>query len=785
MRHLRNLSVGAKLGLSAGLALLLLAALGITARTSLQRLTHLQETAAQAAQNVQRLADAQRAADELRVIGREIQRQEAATGLKDLIERARSQASEAKDALTAAGEAQGVVPRVEGYLQALEKEAGLREAVLHTRDRGLLHVIPDYQSALKTFGQELADGEASLGGVAAVTGSAQDAATAARAGGDVLGQARAQFTAYRLAMDSLQNAVLRFLATGNLGAANDVGDDAEQAGRAMTQLQQLKLPDGIVADSRMTQGFGDAIIKAAQALIAQSRDLAAFVASDLQQQDDNLGSAIWSAAARQSSAAEDARQEAATAASEAERLVVLLAGGIALVLVLSGWLTTRAVARPIAAMARTVARLAEGDAETAFGYSGRTDEIGRMAAALETLRGAVRDAFVRSQIIEQLPLGVMTASAAEGMPVTYVNPAGVEILGLVRDSLAVAPEQCIGHSLPTLAEAPALRDALAADAAALPRHCRIVLGAETLDVSVSAIRDRARTMVGPMLTWRRATEQAALVHRFEGTVGAIAQGVEGRAYEMTATAERMTGVARDAGARIEAVARASEQASGSVEAAAAGAEELAASIAEIGRQVADSARFASQAVQEAEATDRSVGGLAQAAQRIDDVVRLIGDIAGRTNLLALNATIEAARAGEAGKGFAVVASEVKNLAAQTARATEEIGAQISAMQGATGQAVEALRSIGGTIARMSEIATAIAGAVEQQSAATKEIAQAVQQAAANTTEVSHHVGEVRQDVARTGDEAALVLATASELAREAQALKAESDAFLQEVQKAA
>ncbi|MGA9866958.1 MAG: methyl-accepting chemotaxis protein, partial [Acetobacteraceae bacterium] len=229
----------------------------------------------------------------------------------------------------------------------------------------------------------------------------------------------------------------------------------------------------------------------------------------------------------------------------------------------------------------------------------------------------------------------------------------------------------------------------------------------------------------------------------------------------------------------------SEQAAASVAAGAAGAEELAASISEIGRPVSESARIAGQAVEEAEATDRCVGGLSEAAQRIDDVVRLIGDIAGRTNLLALNATIEAARAGDAGKGFAVVASEVKNLASQTARATGEIGAQISAMQGATSQAVDALRSIGATIGRMSDIATAIAGAVDQQSAATQEIAQAVQHAAAGTSEVTGTIALVSEDVARTGAEAETVQATARELARQSEALKAESDAFLDAVQKAA
>ena len=206
---------------------------------------------------------------------------------------------------------------------------------------------------------------------------------------------------------------------------------------------------------------------------------------------------------------------------------------------------------------------------------------------------------------------------------------------------------------------------------------------------------------------------------------------------------------------------------------------------EIGRQVSESARIAGQAVREAEDTDRCVNHLSEAASRIGDVVRLISDIAGRTNLLALNATIEAARAGEAGKGFAVVASEVKTLATQTARATGEIGAQITAMQTEVGQAVGALRSIGATIQRMNEIATAIAGAVEEQGATTQEIARAVQHAAAGTAEVNNNIATVTDSVGHTGRQAEAVLVAATTLTRQSDTFKAEVASFLSAVREAA
>ena len=191
------------------------------------------------------------------------------------------------------------------------------------------------------------------------------------------------------------------------------------------------------------------------------------------------------------------------------------------------------------------------------------------------------------------------------------------------------------------------------------------------------------------------------------------------------------------------------------------------------------------AVAEAQATDASVSGLSQAATRISAVVRLISDIAGRTNLLALNATIEAARAGDAGKGFAVVAGEVKNLATQTAKATEEIGGQITAMQDATSQAVTALRSIGATIQRMNDIATVIAGSVEQQGAATTSIAQAVQHAAAGTAEVNTNIAAVSLVVEETGDRAGGVLEAATAMSGQAATLSAEVEKFLVAVQRAA
>jgi methyl-accepting chemotaxis protein len=215
-----------------------------------------------------------------------------------------------------------------------------------------------------------------------------------------------------------------------------------------------------------------------------------------------------------------------------------------------------------------------------------------------------------------------------------------------------------------------------------------------------------------------------------------------------------------------------------VQTVAAATEQLSASIAEISRQVSESTTVARAAVEQAEQTNNEVNALAEAAQRIGDVVKLINNIAGQTNLLALNATIEAARAGEAGKGFAVVASEVKSLATQTAKATDEIAAQVTAIQGATSSAVKAIQDIGGTIVRVNQIAAAIAAAVEEQGAATREIARNVQHVSVGTIEVSTNIAGVSQAANETGSAAAEVHASASTLAQLSDALRSGFDRFV-------
>jgi methyl-accepting chemotaxis protein len=279
-----------------------------------------------------------------------------------------------------------------------------------------------------------------------------------------------------------------------------------------------------------------------------------------------------------------------------------------------------------------------------------------------------------------------------------------------------------------------------------------------------------------------AAEQKAALDRmatsFEESVGGIVGAVASASSEMHGAAQSLSATAEEASRQATTVSSAAAQATANVQTVAAAAEELSASIAEIARQVSQSSQIATRAVDEARHTDGTVQSLAQAAEKIGEVVGLIQSIAGQTNLLALNATIEAARAGEAGKGFAVVASEVKQLATQTAKATDEIAAQIGAIQSATSEAVGAIQSIGGTIERINEITGAIASAVEEQGAATREIAGNVQQAATGTNEVSSNIAGLTQASTEVGAAATEVFGFSNRLSTQSERLKQELESFL-------
>ncbi|MDN3624249.1 methyl-accepting chemotaxis protein [Methylobacterium isbiliense] len=338
-----------------------------------------------------------------------------------------------------------------------------------------------------------------------------------------------------------------------------------------------------------------------------------------------------------------------------------------------------------------------------------------------------------------------------------------------------------------------MRDLAAGDLQAPVPHTDRTNEIGKIAVAVEASRDnlvRTRQLEEDTVLARASAEEQRragmrqMADGFESAVGSIVSLVSSAATELQATAQQMTATATETASQTTAVAAAAEEAASNVSTVAAAAEELGTSVQEIGRQVQDSAGLAQIAVGEADQTAHLVQALKTTSTKIGDMVGLISNIASQTNLLALNATIEAARAGNAGRGFAVVAAEVKELASQTAKATDEIAGQIGEIQSVTDRAVSAIGVITSRIREVDTVAASIAAAVEQQGAATQEIVRNVTQAATGTSEVTGNIAGVAQASEETGAAASQVLTSAAELSRHSEHLASEVARFLATVRAA-
>jgi methyl-accepting chemotaxis protein len=500
-------------------------------------------------------------------------------------------------------------------------------------------------------------------------------------------------------------------------------------------------------------------------------------------------------------------------------LIAVALGGVAIALVL-GFAIAHVITQPLRATMTVLEAAAKGDL-TKRADVAQSDEIGRMAQALDQ---AIVSLARTQSMIENAPSNLMVAD--RDLKITYINPASLTFLRKIEKHLPMKADQVLGSVIDIFHKNPAYQRKLLGDPKNLPVRSNINIGPEVADLLVTAIYDQNKNYLGPMVTWELITEKleserkikesaererrtaeeirvkvesileavnaagrgdltvqmnvggdsvglmaeglGKFLANLRGNVAKIAQTAQvlaSSSHELTSVSQQMAANAEETAAQANVASAAAEQVSKNVTTVSTGAEEMGASIKEIAKSANEAARVATSAVKVAEKTNAIVAKLGESSAEIGNVIKVITSIAEQTNLLALNATIEAARAGEAGKGFAVVANEVKELAKQTAKATEDIGRKIEAIQGDTKSAVEAISQIGKIINQINDIQNTIASAVEEQTATTGEITRNVGEAAIGSNEIAQNISGVAQAARSTTEGASNTKSSADELSR--------------------
>ncbi|MDQ6986728.1 MAG: methyl-accepting chemotaxis protein [Mariprofundaceae bacterium] len=455
-------------------------------------------------------------------------------------------------------------------------------------------------------------------------------------------------------------------------------------------------------------------------------------------------------------------------------------GGLVLVLVICIILVTligRSIVTPLGRIEQALDALDDGDTTVDISDVRMAGIINGLVISFNKLKQTVQQAYALGQVTELLPQAIMLADR-KTLIISYLNPEAKKLFKSIENFLPCRADALVGQCIDDFHKDPSHQRKFLADKGNLPTTAQFKADDKHISFSAYAVDNAQGEWQQILVSWNDVSEEVELVAAFENHIGGVVQELISSSGQMQASSESLSSMAEQSSVQADAVTENVNEAAHNVATVASAAEELSASIAEITRQVGEAVNMSEKAAQEADESNAIVQRLSHASQEIGDVVQVITDIAEQTNLLALNASIEAARAGDAGRGFAVVAGEVKELASQTAQATEQISKQISSIQTESQQAADAIAHIGDVIAKTNEINRAISAAADEQNQATREIAQSAQYASEAAHNVIEAIGGVSSAAGDTGKAANEVLEVSGDMRGKSEALNQQVADFL-------
>ncbi|HZF77124.1 MAG TPA: HAMP domain-containing protein, partial [Acetobacteraceae bacterium] len=560
MRLFLDLSVGRKLAAAAGLAILMLGGLMAFNRMQMDRVMAEQAASVRTDAAFERLRAGAGHVRAVAPVERDMLLAQGGPAIGAARDRALAELEAASPLLAGSGGTLG--EQLGAYRAAVEALAEQRLRLVGLRDQDLARATEDYDAVQ----------EAVQSGIGFdLTGAAQE-------------EAREKLGAVQAAANDVRIGIQRLLATGEEAQARRVRRGAAQIRVHARGLLAVEAPDSLRSDVRRLSEAGERLGAAALEVIAAGDAVAKLRAERLAPAEAALAASVATLSAGLQAEAARQRAEVVEAVAEVNAANIWAGLGVVLVLVLSGVANARAIGTPMRRLSAAIARIAAGKAGEPVPDRGRRDEIGRIADALESLRGTVGRAFAQGQMIEQLPLAVMGCDPGADFQVTYMNATSRELLGRLRAHLPCEPEALLGQSIDVLHRDPRHIRALLSAPERLPHTARIRLGAEVMELRVSAIRDAGGAYSGAMLTWSLATEKARLADTFETEVGAVVEAVAASAAQLQAASRGLSEAAATSNAEAGAVAEAGGRAHREVQAVAAAAEEMAASVSEISRR---------------------------------------------------------------------------------------------------------------------------------------------------------------------------------------------------------